>query len=500
MDHDLLVEPLLSWRDARRRRGKTTLPGLLARLASGELADFPRLRTHQLHPWCMFLTQLAAIALHRAGRSDPRLPEEEWRHLLLALTEEHDEPWSLVVDDLSKPAFFQPPVPENSLAGWTAHDSPDDIDVLVTSKTHDVKAELILPNDIEAWAYAAVTLQTMQGVYGQGKYGIARMKKGYGNRPRVGISPDQSLPSRFSRDLGVLLTSWPRLIEAGYRDDGLALVWIEPWDGRTSLTRRDLSPHFIEVCRRIRCSMKGAGVCCADTTSRARRCLATVDDETGDVGDPWIPIEKATRGALTIGKNGFHYDRLAELLFGGDFEPAAAQRLQDGDGDPVLFVLSALVRGQGKTEGLHERTLALSGPARLKLGQADGRTTLGKRASGRVAAAAKVRSKVLYPALKQLALGGKPEPDDLDASIDDVFFDHLFETLPLTDDEARLAFDERLRELAWRELQRAIDRSGVSDARRFKAISGAERMFQNCLRKNFPDLAAAGITSEGTPS
>ena len=111
-----------------------------------------------------------------------------------------------------------------------------------------------------------------------------------------------------------------------------------------------------------------------------------------------------------------------------------------------------------------------------------------------------MRNKVLYPALKQLALGGKPEPDDLDANIDDVFFDHLFETLPLTDDEARLAFDERLRELAWRELQRAIDRSGVSDARRFKAISDAEHMFQTCFRKNFPDLVAAGKTSEGTPS
>ena len=102
----------------------------------------------------MFLTQLAAIALHRAGRSDPRLPEEEWRRLLLALTEGQHEPWSLVVDDLSMPAFFQPPVPENSLADWTAHDSPDDIDVLVTSKKHDVKAELIRPEDIEGEGWA----------------------------------------------------------------------------------------------------------------------------------------------------------------------------------------------------------------------------------------------------------------------------------------------------------------------------------------------------------
>src|SRR3954453_17631660 len=113
MGHDLVVEPMLSWRTAERRRGQTTLPGLLARLASGELVDFPRVRTHQLHPWCMFLTQLAAIALRRAGQSDPRRSDADGAPLLLGLTAGDHDPWSLVVNDLSKPAFFQPPVPEN---------------------------------------------------------------------------------------------------------------------------------------------------------------------------------------------------------------------------------------------------------------------------------------------------------------------------------------------------------------------------------------------------
>lgn len=65
--HDLLAEPLLSWRDDEGERARTTLPGILEALASGRLTDFPRLRAHQIHPWCMFLTQLAAIALRRAG-------------------------------------------------------------------------------------------------------------------------------------------------------------------------------------------------------------------------------------------------------------------------------------------------------------------------------------------------------------------------------------------------------------------------------------------------
>lgn len=498
MVHDLLVEPLLTWRDAERRRGKTTLPGVLAGLASGEIADFPRLRTHQLHPWCMFLTQLAAIALQRAGRSDPRVPDGEWRDLLLGITGGSHEPWSLVVEDLSKPAFLQTPVPEGTIAGWSACERPDDIDVLATAKSHDVKAGLIDGRDAESWVYALSTLQTIQGYPGRGYNRVARMKGGYGNRPRVGLAPDHTLSTRFLRDIAVLLETWPSLISRGYSSDGVALVWTEPWDGRTSLAMGELSPHFIEVCWRVRCRTADPRLWCVYTTTQVRRCLPEIDN--GDVGDPWIPVERATGGVLTVGPNGINYRLLTRLLFEGDFEPAPAQGLRDSDSDPILFLASALARGQGKTEGLHERALVLSGAVRLTLGRPDARAALGKRAAGRVVAANNMRSKVLYPALKQLALGGTVTPDDLDMHVDELFFDHLFETLALTDDEARIAFDQILRDLAWKELQRAIDRAGVPDARRLRAISGAERMFQGCLRKNFPDLVAAEVPSEGVLS
>jgi CRISPR system Cascade subunit CasA len=205
MAHDLLVDPILSWRDCQRRRRTATLPGLLSQLAQGELADFARVRTHQQEPWCMFLTQLAAIALHRANRADPRMPEEDWRELLLELTERDYDPWSLAIPDVSKPAFFQPPVLEGTVEGWDISEWPDAIDVLATAKSHDVKDGLIAGDSIEAWVYAIVTLQTMQGVYGAGKYGVARMRGGYGCRPRVGYAADQTLVARFRRDVEVLL-------------------------------------------------------------------------------------------------------------------------------------------------------------------------------------------------------------------------------------------------------------------------------------------------------
>ena len=41
--------------------------------------------------------------------------------------------------------------------------------------------------------YALVTLQTTQGYPGRGYTRVARMKGGYGNRPRVGLAADHRL-------------------------------------------------------------------------------------------------------------------------------------------------------------------------------------------------------------------------------------------------------------------------------------------------------------------
>jgi CRISPR system Cascade subunit CasA len=488
MDHDLLADPLLTWRDRARRKGKTTLPGVLAKLASGELSDFSRLRAHQLHPWCMFLAQLAAIALRRAGLSDARVGEDEWRQLLLALTGGAHEPWALVVEDLAKAAFFQPPVPEGTLDGWKTSEHPDDIDILVTAKAHDVKPSLIASGELEAWAYALVTLQTMQGYPGRGYTRIARMKGGYGNRARVGYSPSLELGARFIRDVQVLLGAWESLASSGFRDDGTSLVWTVPWDGRGSLARDALSPHFIEVCWRVRLCGR-IRVRCLYTTTSDRRCLSEVED--GDLGDPWIPIEREG-GALTVGRRGFDYRLLVRLLAEDEFAAPAAQQLLPGDDESMLLLASALARGQGKTEGLHERSLPVRGRARWRLGSLPERQALARRATDWVVIAEKLRSKVLYPALRRIALGDHVPDDRFNQRVDEQFFDRLFGSLEQTDDEARPAFETWLEVVAWQELQEAIDRCSLADAQRLRAISVAEGLFKACLHKHFPDLASAG--------
>lgn len=486
--HNLANEPLLAWRDRNRRRHETTLPGILAKLASGELADFPRVRAHQLDAWCMFLTQLAAIALHRGGTTDPCQSEDEWRTLVVGLTAGALEPWSLVIGDLTKSAFLQPPVPERTIADWSVWEHPDDLDILVTSKGHDVKASLIAPDEIEAWVVALVTLQTMQGYPGRGYTRIARMKGGYGSRPRVGLAPDRTLSGRFLRDSRVLLDSWDAMVGRGFSDEGIALGWLEPWDGSKSLAMPDVSPHYIEICRRVRFVKAPAGVAAAYTTSTARRFLPEVED--GDTGDVWAPVER-DGGVLTIGQNGFHYELMSRVLLGGDFEPAPAQTLRSDDEGATLLLASALARGQGKTEGLHERIIVIPPKLRDRLRAPDSRARLAVRALENVQQARKMRSKVLFPALRRIALDDKVPVDRFDARTDEIYFEHLFGFAEHDDEAAKSDWENALRSIASSELQSAINRCSVPSHRWFAVVSHAEGVFRSCLAKQFPSLAAS---------
>src|SRR5690554_2843275 len=101
--HNLLTEPLIR----ARIGGATTtltLPQVFAAIADDSVEAFPALRPHQRHGWHMFLAQLGAIALHRGGLDAPPADTGTWTGLLRDLTPEHgDAPWTLVVDDLSKP-------------------------------------------------------------------------------------------------------------------------------------------------------------------------------------------------------------------------------------------------------------------------------------------------------------------------------------------------------------------------------------------------------------
>ncbi len=492
VQHDLLDEPLLGVESAAGRKG-VSLPEVLAGLGENEVRGFTGLQAHQQHAWHAFLVQLAAIALHAAQKSEPRQGAPAWRKLLLALTEGRREPWCLVVGDLSLAAFMQPPVPERTLDGFQDPVvRPDEIDVLVTAKNHDVKAARISSARPEHWAYALVSLQTMEGFSGRNNYGIARMNSGSGSRPGVGLSPGLHLGARFVRDVQVLLGSRDDVLDRiGFADEGKRLLWLEPWDGEKRLAHSWLDPFFIEVCRRMRLVPIDATIGARFRPTSAQRVAA--DDLKGNTGDAWTPVSKADAKAFTAGDGGFNY-RVLQRLLGDEFERGAALVPRRGEPE-ALLIATVLARGQGKTNGYHARTLPIPAAAMSLLRSADGREKLARLARERVELVGDVRLAVLKPAILVL-LQGDPETlnfkderaqrwlDRLESAIDGVFFERLWGDLERDPDTARGEWALQVLDLARAVLDGAAESSPLPAARRYRCLAAAERRFDGAARKH----------------
>ena len=135
--------------------------------------------------------------------------------------------------------------------------TPDDLDILVKSKNHDVKQTIVLDSSLEDWVFALVSLQTMAGFLGSGNYGITRMNGGFSARPCLGLAPsDGGIGAHLRFDICRMLNYRDQMLEK-YRpnykkQNGFALIWLEPWDGVEQFDLRQLDPYFIEICRRVR--------------------------------------------------------------------------------------------------------------------------------------------------------------------------------------------------------------------------------------------------------
>ncbi|MCV4860526.1 hypothetical protein OFB63_31235, partial [Escherichia coli] len=84
-----------------------SLPTLYALLAQGAVDGYTGLRAHQADPWHVFLVQVAASI--QARRPTEELPTDPayWHDGLLDLADGQETAWSLVVEDVTKPAFLQ---------------------------------------------------------------------------------------------------------------------------------------------------------------------------------------------------------------------------------------------------------------------------------------------------------------------------------------------------------------------------------------------------------
>ena len=381
--HNLLVDPLIRVHLPGGNVACLSLPEVYSALIADHIAAFPALRPHQRHAWHAFLCQLGVIAIHRAGLQETVESVDEWRALLRGTTPKfaHDQPWQMVVDDSGQPAFMQCPSPHglDQFRGWK--DSPDDLDILVSAKNHDIKQTTAVHAAPEDWLFALIDLQTMGGYLGAGNYQIARMNGGYSSRPCVGLGPaDGGFGAHVAFDIRRMLSGRAALLDSYpdyFRSDpGVALTWLEPWDGSDSLDLRALDPYFIEVCRRVRLVSSNGRLTARSAPSRSPRIYAK--PAGGNVGDFWTPVRTKDDKALSLSSVGFRYDRLAELVLNEEaYRRPPAMRINSQKGERWRLVARGVAAGQGKTEGYHERMdIAFSTATARALSRTDERDKL----------------------------------------------------------------------------------------------------------------------------
>ena len=509
---NLLADPIFTLAGG----SKVSLPQLFAAMARGEVSGFFALRPHQRPAWHMFLVQLAALSLWTSRRRE--LPEsaDEWAAALRRLTpgQVDDAPWCVAVADTTKPAFLQAPVPEG--LAWTEVSTPDELDMLITARNHDLKQAIARNAEPEDWVYALASLQTCEGFGGRGNYGIARMNGGSSSRPMLGIAP-----ARGNADVSVDPSAWwardvRRLLDARIKEKsdgpckpgGHSLLWCLGWPEGEQLDLRDLDPWFIEICRRVRLSNSEGKLSAKRTTSKATRVDAKAFN--GNTGDPWTPVDKKNGKSLTLSSRDFDYSLLCALLFSGDWNlPLLARPGSDEQGD-MLLVAEAFARGNSKTEGFKSRVV----PVPETVIPAFATSTPGLLAEEQVKEIGKF-DKSLGIGLALLAAGGdwenikkdhfertKPARRRFDIAADGLFFRNLWRRVMASAassedrENARLAF---LRAL-WRAAEAEFDASSPSvpcaSAFRPRAEVRARRAVRRRIWKEFPELFAAESSNE----
>lgn len=527
--HDLLHDPLIGVRTPAGAQ-RLSLPGLLAALSAGQVDGYTGLRAHQADPWHVFLVQLAASI--QARRPTDALPTDAtyWREGLLDLADGIPEAWQLVVEDVTKPAFMQHPWKSweaeagdygvKASRGQTVFDpkasSPDELDVLVTAKNHDVKMARVGTDTVEAWIFALVVLQTTSGFLGKGNYGIVRMNGGFASRSIAAWVRDLHPSARFADETRSLAhLREPVCRESRYPQRGVVLTWLTPWNRKQHHLSLDrLEPWFIEAARPIRLWPRaGAGLMAQGATSEVRQ-IGPKTVQNGDIGDPWTAInvsdKKKGRSALTLSADGFTPQRLTDLLFEQGFELTPLQRPPSGEGDG-WFVASCLVRGQGTTEGFHRAQVPVPAKARRALLQKANRETLGKLGQQLLGDAKDVQ-RALATALTILSEGG-PDKADFErvetwinaarADFAKTWQQHYFPNLWRGADEApeavRRDWQQHLVDAGQGLLDEAATRLPLPSNRRWRALTQAESAWRGTLHKAGLPLPGRATTETPEP-
>ena len=185
------------------------------------------------------------------------------------------------------------------------------------------------------------------------------MNGGFSARPCLGLAPAEGGAGahlfhdvqRMLAGRDDLLTHYPDYYQP---ENGLALLWLEPWDGATSADLRELDPYFIEICRRVRLGGENGTLIARMASSKGPRIAAKA--AKGDLGDFWTPIDTKDGKALSVSSAGFSYNRLVDLVLDHKtYRQPPAMNVSGETQGRWRLVARSVAGGQGKTDGYHER-------------------------------------------------------------------------------------------------------------------------------------------------
>ena len=142
---------------------------------------------------------------------------------------------------------------------------------------------------------------------------------------------------------------------------------------------------------------------------------------------------------MTLGAGGFTYKRISDYLANWErpelLRPTKSE--QQRPTDKMQLVARAMVRGQGKTEGYHERVIPVAHKTKMAMLNRDAAQGLGQLAKDRIDQVSKVQ-RILSHAIQVFAARGdeskvsqehrnlvRPWLNRLDAIVDKDFFEHL---------------------------------------------------------------------------
>lgn len=364
----ILDTPIFSYTTFGNEKKQGTLIGIITELWQDNILSLDGLQTHQYQPFYCFVVQLVSMAILNSDAKDEtyaywkQLDGASWKQHLLQLSNGIESAWNLVESDQSKPAFLQSPSAKDDTIAITGKDyiyAPDQLDYLVTSKNHDVKMARVWKGSLESWCYALISTQTMSGYSGAGSTQIMRMNGGISSRCFFGVSTSLNIGQSFIEDVYTLCTKYTQNEDNMY---GLfttpkhTLLWLPVWNGSVSLPIQEVHPFCIEICKRIRLSWHNNDIVAYTKTVKELRVDAR--DFCGNVADPWLPcqidLKKKTIKSVSLQK--LDYRDIQKLFTNEYIHPIAMTKESRTN---QYLTGSVLVRGQGTTDGYHQKHILI---------------------------------------------------------------------------------------------------------------------------------------------